>query len=93
MTKIYPEEDFLEAVRKFADIGYGRMIQIVKYEWSETQPSRAAMEFPRGVPKKYLTVDEMMEMKASDPLAEHWNNWNVDDAPVHPVAGSSRPGQ
>ncbi len=68
------EQRFLEMVREFAEIGYGRMLQIIKYEWSETHPERAAMEFPKGVPGKcqYFTVRQMLIAKEADPLAENW---------------------
>lgn len=66
------ESEFLSVVRRFADVGYGRMLQIIKYEWSELNPSRAAMEFPKGIPHKYFTVKELMICKAADPLAEEW---------------------
>lgn len=63
---------FLNMVRAFSEIGYGRMLQIIKYEWSERNPPRAAMEFPKGIPHKYFTVKELMTCKAADPLAEEW---------------------
>ena len=61
------EKRFLDAVRELAHIGYGRMAQIVAYEWGERHPERAAMEL-RLTPKQFRIA------KAADPLAQFWKH-------------------
>ena len=35
MQQVFDEEDFLKMVRRCKSIGYGRMMQIVSFEWHE----------------------------------------------------------
>jgi hypothetical protein len=67
------EERFLEYVRGNRHIGYGRMLQIIGYEWSESQPDRAAMEFTlaEGEPP----TDMVLTAKQTDPLAHMWSRF------------------
>jgi hypothetical protein len=45
------------------------MIQIIAYEWSETQPERARMETP------IKTLDLFFSWKKGDPLAHMWKRF------------------
>lgn len=71
------EREFLEAVRRFAGIGYGRMLQIIQYEWSEQLPARVAMEIPaKPLPiGNRISVSELLRRKAGDPLAGEWKRF------------------
>jgi len=64
------EEEFLNAVRSLKEIGFGRMIQIITYEWSETHPYRARME------SQAKTLDDFFQWKKGDPLAHCWKRFS-----------------
>lgn len=69
------EERFLEIVRRFKHIGYGRMGQIVNYEWSESQPDRAAMEFALDREAE-IPTEAMFNSKRDDPLSHMWKRFS-----------------
>ena len=65
---------FLECVRQFKHIGYGNMIQLIAYEWSETAPERAVMELAPKDPHPEL-IEAMFNDKARHPLAAMWSRF------------------
>lgn len=63
------EEEFLQQVRRLAEIGYGRMMQIIAYEWSEKHPERAMIK------AGHARLDDFFDAKRCDPLAQHWRRF------------------
>lgn len=77
---IAEEEEFLNQVRRLAEIGYGRMIQIIAYEWGEKHPKRAVYEL--ALERTAMRLDEFFAAKASDPLARQWKRFNKNNPPA-----------
>lgn len=74
------EEEFLNQVRRLKEIGFGRMIQIIAYEWSEKHPKRAVYEL--APERTAIRLDEFFAAKASDPLAHQWKRFNKNNPPA-----------
>jgi hypothetical protein len=64
MTYHPKEIEFLETIREMKhDVGYGRMLQIILYEWNESHP---AMTY-RTV--GYKNAKQFLDSKREDPIA------------------------
>ena len=73
--------EFLECVRRYQHIGYGHMIQIIAYEWSEIDPDRAVMELaPKDLHPEL--IEGLFNSKAAHPLAPMWQNYGERGAGV-----------
>jgi len=65
MSAYHPKEiEFLEAIREMKyDVGYGRMLQIILYEWSQSHPAMTYRTVGDKNEKKFLAA------KRHDPIA------------------------
>ena len=65
MSAYHPKEiEFLETIRAMRqDVGYGRMLQIILYEWSQSHPTMTYRTVGDKNEKRFLAA------KHSDPIA------------------------
>jgi hypothetical protein len=82
------EEQFLDLIRENRHLGFGRMIQIISYDWEESGPG-AGLIHTNGVNLRQKDRVRFYTLRAGDPLREY-AGWTAKDERERRALGMTR---